>query len=292
MDSNNIQWFPGHMTRAKRKIKDILKLLDIAVEVVDARVPMSSRNPEFKDIVGNKPHMVLLNKCDMADASETKRWIEYYNSQGIKALAIDCKSGKGVSKIFSCVKLVLGEKIKEWKQKGMDHKCIRMMIIGIPNVGKSTIINRLIPNAKTKAKAEDRPGVTRGNQWFTLDNGFEILDTPGILWPKFQDREVGLHLAFIGAIKDQVMDIEELAVELIKFLMSSYKEKFFTRFKLSDSEVDGLIEYDILKLIGKKRRMVMKGENVDTQRTSVMLLDEFRAAKIGNITIERVENNG
>lgn len=292
MDSNNIQWFPGHMTRAKRKIKDVLKLLDIVIEVVDARVPMSSRNPELKDIVGNKPRIVLLNKCDMADASETKRWIEFYNAKRIKALAIDCKSGKGVSKIFPCVKYVLDKKIQEWKQKGMEHRNIRMMIIGIPNVGKSTIINRLVPNAKSKAKAEDRPGVTRGNQWYTLNNGFEILDTPGILWPKFQDREVGLHLAFTGAIKDQVMDIEELAVELIKFLLSSYKENFFERFKLSESEVEGLIEYDILQLLGKKRGMVMKGGSVDTQRAAVMLLDEFRAAKIGNITIERVDDDG
>lgn len=292
MESNSIQWFPGHMTRAKRKIKDVLKLLDIVIEVVDARVPMSSRNPELKDIVGNKPRIILLNKCDMADANETKRWIEFYDGQGIKAIAIDGKSGKGVSKIFPCVRSVLDKKIQEWNKKGMNRRGIRMMIIGIPNVGKSTIINRLVPNAKAKAKAEDRPGVTRGNQWFTLNNGFEILDTPGILWPKFQDREVGLHLAFTGAIKDQVMDIEELAVELIKFLMSNYREKFFERFKISDSEVEGLIEYDILQLIGKKRGMVMRGGSVDTQRAAVMLLDEFRAAKIGNITIERVESNG
>lgn len=215
-EMQNIQWFPGHMTKTKRKIQASLKLVDAVAEIIDARIPVSSRNPDLDSIIQNKPRVVLMNKCDMADPSSTQKWINYFKNNGIVAIPIDCKTGRGINKFVFSVNEVLKEKIEKQKAKGLLNPTVRVMIVGIPNVGKSTFINRISKNRK--AKAEDKPGVTRGNQWFTINKGFEVLDTPGVLWPKFEDKIVGERLAFTGAVKDQIMDTELLAMRLLDFL--------------------------------------------------------------------------
>ena len=286
-NKTNINWFPGHMTKALRKIQANLKLVDIVAEVVDSRIPVSSRNPDLCRIIENKPRVILMNKSDMADFEQTKKWISYYRENNVAAIAIDCKSGSGINKFCHVVRDVLSERIKTWQDKGMSGRRIRVMVIGIPNVGKSSFINRLSP--KSKAKAEDRPGVTKGNQWFSVDKQIDLLDTPGVLWPKFEDKSVGEYLAFTGAVKDQVIDIESLAVRLIEVLLPDYKENFSTRFKLKDSLLNELSAYDILTEIGKKRGMLVSGGDVDRERAAIMLLDEFRSAKLGRITLERLD---
>ncbi len=218
-ESQNIQWFPGHMTKTKRQIQASLKLVDAVAEIIDARIPVSSRNPDLNRLIQNKPRVILLNKCDMANATATKMWIDHFAKQGITAIAVDCKSGRGLNKFPSAVNQVLSERIERLKSKGMVNPVMRIMIVGIPNVGKSSFINRI--SKQNRAKVEDRPGVTRGNQWFTISKNLEMLDTPGVLWPKFDDKLVGEHLAFTGAVKDQVVDIELLAVRLLDFLKKS-----------------------------------------------------------------------
>ncbi len=282
----NIQWFPGHMAKTKRKIKEILPLIDAVAEVIDARIPISSRNPDLAEIIENKPHIILLNKCDMADSKITKEWIAFYKSQGITAIAIDCKSGKGINLFKDTVKTALADKLESYKQKGMVGKPLRVMVVGIPNVGKSSFINKIA--GKNRAKAENRPGVTRGNQWFTIDKQLELLDTPGVLWPKFEDAKVGEHLAFTGAGKDRILDTELLAVRLLEILGKNYPEMLTARYGEWDFSLDA---YDLLCLIGKKRGMVIRGGETDTERASNMLLEEYRNQKIGNISLERVDDN-
>lgn len=282
----NIQWFPGHMAKAKRKIKEILPLIDAVAEITDARVPLSSRNPELAEIIGSKPHIVLLNKCDMADPAVTADWIRYYSQNGITAVAVDCKSGRGLSAFKDTVKTVLKEKLEYYKAKGMPGKRLRVMVVGIPNVGKSSFINRIAGNSR--AKVENRPGVTRGNQWFTIDKELELLDTPGVLWPKFEDKTVGEHLAFTGAVKDRVVDVELLAMRLLEILASEYPDLLEKRYGTLDLAADS---YDILSQIGKKRGMVIRGGETDTERAANMLLEEYRSCKIGAITLERADKN-
>ena len=284
-NQQNIQWFPGHMAKTKRKIKEILPLIDAVAEVVDARIPVSSRNPDLNDIIENKPHIILLNKCDMADSRATKAWIDFYAQNGVKAIAIDCKSGKGINQFKDTVKTALAHKLEAYREKGMVGKPLRVMVVGIPNVGKSSFINKIA--GKTRAKAENRPGVTRGNQWFTIDKQLELLDTPGVLWPKFEDVTVGEHLAFTGAVKDNILDTELLAIRLIEILGKNYPELLKNRF----GELDFTLEpYDLLCQIGKKRGMVIRGGETDTERAANMLLEEYRNQKIGNISLERVED--
>lgn len=283
-EMQNIQWFPGHMTKTKRQIQASLKLVDAVAEIIDARIPVSSRNPDINKIIQNKPRVILLNKCDMANQTANKMWIDFYKKQGITAIAVDCKSGRGLNRFPQAVNEVMSEKINRLKAKGMKNPTIRIMIVGIPNVGKSSFINRI--SKQTRAKVEDRPGVTRGNQWFTISKNLEMLDTPGVLWPKFDDKIVGEHLAFTGAVKDQVIDIELLAVRLLDFLKQLKPAEFITRFKLEDEAWDTMDSYDLLHLIGKKRGMLMSGGAVNTERAAIMLLDEFRAAKLGRITVE------
>ena len=282
----NIQWFPGHMAKAKRKIKEILPLIDAVAEITDARVPLSSRNPELAEIIGSKPHIVLLNKCDMADPAVTADWIRYYSQNGITAVAVDCKSGRGLSAFKDTVKTVLKEKLEYYRAKGMPGKRLRVMVVGIPNVGKSSFINRIAGNSR--AKVENRPGVTRGNQWFTIDKELELLDTPGVLWPKFEDKTVGEHLAFTGAVKDRVVDVELLAMRLLEILASEYPDLLEKRYGTLDLSADS---YDILSQIGKKRGMVIRGGETDTERAANMLLEEYRSCKIGAITLERADKN-
>ena len=281
--TQNIQWFPGHMTKTKRQIEKDLKLVDAVAEIIDARIPISSRNPDIAALTLSKPRVILLNKCDMADKAATDKWIAALSEKNVIALPVDCKSGKGIDRFVPALKNLLSEKIESYKRKGMLNPTMRVMIVGIPNVGKSTFINRI--SKKNKAATADRPGVTRGNQWFTVSKGFEILDTPGVLWPKFDDQTVGERLAFTGAIKDQIMDIELLAVRLLDLLKELKTPAFLERFKLTDEDL-AMESYDLLGLIAKKRGMMIRGGEPDTERASVMLLDEFRAAKLGRITLE------
>lgn len=282
--TQNIQWFPGHMTKTKRQIQASLKLVDAVAEILDARIPVSSRNPDLRNLIQNKPKIVLLNKCDMANQTATKMWIDHYAKQGIKAIAVDCKSGRGLNKFPSAVNEVMSERISRLKAKGMKNPTMRIMIVGIPNVGKSSFINKIAK--QNRAKVEDRPGVTRGNQWFTISKSLEMLDTPGVLWPKFDDQTVGEHLAFTGAVKDQVIDIELLAVRLLDFLKKLKQAEFIDRFKLEEIDLDEIDSYELLKIIAKKRGMLISGGEVNTERAAIMLLDEFRAAKLGRITVE------
>ena len=283
-EMQNIQWFPGHMTKTKRQIQANLKLVDAVAEIIDARIPVSSRNPDLNKLIQSKPRVILLNKCDMANQTATKMWIDFYKKQGNTAIAVDCKSGRGLNKFPQAVNNVMSEKIARLKSKGMKNPMMRIMIVGIPNVGKSSFINRI--SKQNRAKVEDRPGVTRGNQWFTISNNLEMLDTPGVLWPKFDDKTVGEHLAFTGAVKDQILDIELLAVRLLDFLKKLKPEDFITRFKLSEDELENTDSYELLQIIGKKRGMLISGGEVNTERAAIMLLDEFRAAKLGRITVE------
>ena len=283
----NIQWFPGHMTKTKRQIQESLKLVDAVAEILDARIPLSSKNPDLQKLIQNKPKVVLLNKCDMANQTATSRWIDYYASQGITAIAVDCKSGKGLNKFAPAVNNVLSERRERLKAKGMINPMLRIMIVGIPNVGKSSFINRVAK--QNRAKVEDRPGVTRGNQWYSIAKNIEMLDTPGVLWPKFDDKIVGERLAFTGAVKDQILDTELLAVRLLYFLRSLKPADFIARFKLEDIDLDAIDSYELLNVIGKKRGMLISGGEINTERAAIMLLDEFRSGKLGRITLEMPE---
>ncbi len=285
-EMQNIHWFPGHMTKTRRKIQEILPIIDAVAEIVDARVPISSRNPDLLDIIKDKPLMILLNKCDMADPRETAKWIDYYRSIGVSAVPIDCKTGKGIGNFKEMVKTTLADKLEVYRNKGMVGKPLRVMVVGIPNVGKSTFINSIA--GKGRVKVENRPGVTRGNQWVTIDKQLELLDTPGVLWPKFEDQTVGERLAFTGAVKDAVLDIELLAVRLIENLKENYPNLLIQRYKIEDIEAE---PYDILCAIGKKRGMMIRGGDTDTERAAAMLLEEYRNCKIGRISLERVETN-
>ena len=283
-EMQTIQWFPGHMTKTKRQIQSSLKLVDAVAEIIDARIPVSSRNPDLAKLVQNKPRVILLNKCDMANQTATKMWIDYFKKQNLIAIPVDCKSGRGLDKFAPAVNTVMSHKIARLKEKGMVHPTIRIMIVGIPNVGKSSFINKMVK--KNRAKVEDRPGVTRGNQWYTIAKNLEMLDTPGVLWPKFDDKTVGEHLAFTGAVKDQILDIELLAVRLLDFIKELKTADFITRFKLENEDIENIDSYELLKMIGKKRGMLVSGGEIDTERAAIMLLDEFRSAKLGRITVE------
>lgn len=276
---SDIQWFPGHMTKTRRMIEANLKLVDAVVEIVDSRIPESSRNPIINELVASKPRIILLNKCDYSDDRITAKWREYYEKQGISVLVCDCRSGKGINKFLPLLKSKLSDLLEKRRAKGMIGKALRIMVVGIPNVGKSSFINRMA-NAK-KVKVEDRPGVTRGKQWVTIDKEVELLDMPGILWPKFDDQRVALNLAFTGAIKDDVTDIEALASELGSYLSENYPERLKERYKLDS------LEGNIVELIAKKRGMMMSGGVPDTERAAITLLDEYRSGKIGRITLEK-----
>ena len=283
-EMQTIQWFPGHMTKTKRQIQSSLKLVDAVAEIIDARIPVSSRNPDLAKLVQNKPRVILLNKCDMANQTATKMWIDYFKKQNLVAIPVDCKSGRGLDKFAPAVNTVMSHKIARLKEKGMVNPTIRIMIVGIPNVGKSSFINKMVK--KNRAKVEDRPGVTRGNQWYTIAKNLEMLDTPGVLWPKFDDKTVGEHLAFTGAVKDQILDIELLAVRLLDFIKELKPADFITRFKLENEDIENIDSYELLKMIGKKRGVLVSGGEIDTERAAIILLDEFRSAKLGRITVE------
>lgn len=277
------------MTRTKRQLAASLKLVDCVAEIIDARVPFSSRNPDLRKLINNKPRIVLMNKCDIADKAQNQKWITVYKNAGITALPVDCKTGKGLNAFMPAVRTVLADKIKAWEAKGMKGKTIKVMVVGIPNVGKSSFINKMVK--QSKAKVEDRPGVTRGNQWFTIGKGFELLDTPGVLWPKFEDKIVGEKLAFTGAVRDQVIDTEGLAARLLLLLRDSYPDAIKTRYKL-DVDISELQGYEMLELIGRKRGMLISGGEIDTLRAAETVLDEFRGGILGKITLDRTEDYG
>lgn len=282
MEEKQIQWFPGHMAKTRRIITESMALTDAVVEIVDSRIPVSSRNPELAGIISNKPVLVVLNKSDLADPQATSKWISKLCSGSKAAIAVSCKTGKGINEFYPAVKELLAEKIEQNIKRGMVGRKLRIMVVGIPNVGKSSFINRICK--KNRAKVEDRPGVTRSNQWFSVDKDIELLDTPGVLWPKFEDPVVGRRLAFTGAVKDTVIDIETLAVELISEIRKDYKDLLEQRYKIQISDSEDA--YDILCNIGKKRGMVIRGGEIDTERAAVMLIDEYRGGVLGRITLD------
>ncbi len=282
--SKVIQWFPGHMTKAKREIAKQLSLVDIAIEICDARIPISSRNPQIDEILEGKPSILLLNKSSLADPAVNARWKEYYKSIGQHVIFTDCVTGEGISEIIPTIREVLKDKLARFEEKGMIGRIPRALIIGVTNAGKSTLVNKL--SGSRRVKAEDRPGVTRENQWVTIKNSIELLDTPGILWPKFEDERTGLRLAFTGAIRDDILDKEEIAVALCKYLYKIYPDKLLERYKISADEADGLAPHELFELIGKKRGFLIAGGEIDYARCAVMLLDEFRGAKIGRLSLE------
>ena len=281
----NIQWYPGHMTKTRRQIEADLKLVDAICEIVDARIPISSRNPDIDLICGTKPRIIVLNRMDLADANATKKWIDYFRLKGICAVSTDCKSKKGVGGFLPAVRSVLKEKIERNAAKGM-NKPVKVMVVGIPNVGKSTFINQI--SGRKGAKAENRPGVTRGKQWVTVDSGLLLLDTPGILWPKFEDPNVGMMLAFTGAVKENVIDIEELACRLMELLWRFYPDSLRSRYGIDGEEYNS--GYDLLLAAGKKRGYLLARGEIHTERMSRVLLDEYRSGKLGLFTLEMPED--
>ncbi len=280
-----LSWFPGHMTKTKRMIQAEIKHMDAVCEILDARIPISSRNPDVDELTEGKPRMVVLNRVDQADPAQTRRWAAYFRGKGYAVLEANAKGGAGTAQFASAVRELLHDKLAAYAEKGQVGRVVRVMVLGIPNVGKSTFINKV---AKRKtARAEDRPGVTRTKQWVPVDNTLELLDTPGILWPKFDDVNVGMHLAFTGAIKDDVMDLEELASYLMEYLSHHYADAVKERYKIEIEEGDS--GYDLLIKAGRKRGFLMRGAEVDTERMARILLDEFRAGKLGRFTLETPE---
>lgn len=287
MPSQNIQWFPGHMAKTRRMISENLKNVDIVIEILDARIPRSSRNPEITKLIENKPSLIILNKANLSDPIQNKLWQEYYSTDNSSCILVDCLSGEGLSKILPTIKLLLKDKLEKYESKGMTGRRLFAMVLGIPNVGKSTLINKL--SGGKKAKVENRPGVTRDKQWVSTGIGVDLLDMPGILWPKFEDKAVGENLALTGAVKDDILDIESLAMIYCNRMRTLYPDMLCARYKLGDpSSFESLDDYDLLCLIGKKRGFLISGGEINTERTADMLLDEFRSAKLGRITLDRI----
>ena len=291
MPTDIIQWFPGHMAKTRRLMKEKLKDVDVVIELLDARIPQSSRNPEIEKLTEGKPLVTLLNKAMLADPVATDRWIAHYREKGQVCLAVDCVSGKGMDQLMPAIRKLLAEKIARYEQKGMSGRRLRAMVVGIPNVGKSSLINRLCGGKK--AKVENRPGVTLAPQWVSTSLGLDLMDMPGVLWPRFDDRKTGENLAITGAIKDDVVQVETIAIALCARLRVMYPELFATRYKFTwNDEITALSDYDLFEYIGRKRGFLISGGEIDTERCANMLLDEFRAAKIGRITLDGVEKEG
>lgn len=280
----NVQWFPGHMAKTRRLLRECLPQVDAVVEVLDARVPESSRNPELSELTKGKPRIVLLNKCDVADATATDRWLCFFRKNGFAALAVDCRSGKGLKRFVPLLREVLHERIEKNNERGMAGKPLRCMVVGIPNTGKSSFINKMA--GRVRAEVADRAGVTRQNRWFAIGDGVELLDTPGVLWPKFDDPRVGDKLAFIGSVKDTVVDVQTLSIRLLEIMQTEYPDRLRERYKISGFE--GAQPWEILEMIGKKRGMLLRGGEIDYERAAAMLLDEYRGGKLGRLTLDKV----
>ena len=285
MQVDNLSWFPGHMTKTRRMITAEIKNMDAVCEILDARIPLSSRNPDVDELTAGKPRLVVLNRVDQADPGETRRWTAYFREKGYAVLEANAKGGAGTAQFAAAVRELLRDKLEAYAQKGQVGRVVRVMVLGIPNVGKSTFINQVA--GRKSAKAENRPGVTRGKQWVTVERGLELLDTPGILWPKFEDPEVGLKLSYTGAVKDDVVDIETLAMHLMELLATYYPTALDQRYKITVPEhAQGL---ELLELCGRKRGMLISGGEIDIERMSRVLLEEYRSGKLGRFTLEMPE---
>ncbi len=286
----NIQWYPGHMTRTRRQMQDKMGQIDAVCEIVDARIPQVSRNPDMDELAAGKPRMIILNRIDLADAETTRRWADYFKQQGYAVLTTDARKGSGVNAFTKAVRELLAEKIEQWNSKGQTGRVPKVMVVGIPNVGKSTFINKVL--GRKSAKAADKPGVTRGNQWFKLPGGLELMDTPGILWPKLDDERTGIYLAVTGAIKDDILDVETLACHLMEMLYHRAPQSLMERYKIalpSEDEEFDFLGYELLMRAGRKRGFLISGGEIDTERMARILLDEFRGGVLGRITLEAPE---
>ena len=293
----NINWYPGHMAKTKRQIIEDLKLIDVVIEILDARIPISSRNPDIGEYTKNKKKLIILNKYDLADENQNRKWIEYFKANGIEAVLVNSNTGEGINKAIEKIEEVYNSGKKQYDEKGRIGKSIRVMVLGIPNVGKSSFINRI--SKKTVATVGNKPGVTRQKQWIRINQNIELLDTPGILWPKFENEEVALNLSYTGSIKDEVIEIIEVSFNLIRFLLNKHMDKLLNRYKLNTNEIGEILDldieenekiYEIMKLIGKKRGALISGGEVDIEKVSRIILDDFRSGKIGRITLEEVKN--
>lgn len=289
----NINWYPGHMLKTKKQIMEDLKLIDIVIEILDARIPVSSRNPDMQKIIQNKKRIVILNKSDLAEEKETTKWVEYYKKNNIKAIVADANLGKGIKETLKQIEKIMEEDMQKAASKGRIKKNIRVMILGIPNVGKSSFINRLC-NKKTTIVG-NRPGVTRQKQWVRISNNIELLDTPGVLWPKFEDETVALNLSFTGSIKDEILETVEVAFSILTYLYNNYKSNLMERYKITEEDIKNIKSedkneevYNLMKLIGKRRGAVVSGGEVDDEKTANILLNDFRSGKLGRITLEKV----
>ena len=292
LQSTNINWYPGHMAKTKRQITEDMKLVDVVIELLDARIPVSSQNPDISRLVNNKKRIVILNKADLADQVETKKWIEYFKTKNIVALEVDSNQGKGINQVNQTIEKLMAEELKIQNERGRIRKTIRVMIVGIPNVGKSSFINRI--SKKTTMVVGNRPGVTKQKQWIRIGSQIELLDTPGVLWPKFESEEVGLNLAYTGSIKDEVIDKVEVAYYLLKFLDKNYSKNLYEKYKISQEEISNIADHpqytlELMNLIGRKRGALVSGGNVDEEKVANIILDDFRKGKIGNITLEKSE---
>lgn len=284
----NIQWYPGHMAKTRRQMLENLKSIDLVCELVDARIPQVSRNPDMDEIAGDKPRMMILNRVDLADPEATRRWASFYRAQGYAVLETDSQHGTGTGRFAAAARERLADKISAWNEKGQTGRAVRVMVVGIPNVGKSTFINRVL--GRKSAKAADKPGVTRGAQWFRVPGGIDLLDTPGILWPKFDDERVGILLAVTGAVKDDILDLETLACRLFELLAVRAPQAIVDRYKLTIPEQSDFLGYDLLQQAGRKRGFLISGGEIDTERMARILLDEFRGGVLGRITLETPED--
>ena len=291
-NKTNINWYPGHMLKTKKQIMEDIKLIDVVVEILDARIPISSRNPDIQKIIQNKKRMVLLNKSDLAEEKETAKWVEYFKKNGIVAIIADSNQGKGIKESLNQIENIMEEDMKKAESKGRIKKNIRIMILGIPNVGKSSYINRLCNKKSTIVG--NRPGVTKQKQWVRISNNIELLDTPGVLWPKFEDQIVALNLSYTGSIKDEILQTEEIAYSLLKYLYNNYKQNLLERYKISEEDIEDIKSedkneeiYNLFKLIGKKRGAVISGGNINENKAAGMILNDFRSGKFGSITLEK-----
>ena len=290
--SVGINWYPGHMAKTKRQITEDLKLVDVVIELLDARIPKSSRNPDIQGMLKNKKKIVILNKSDLADEKETKKWIEYFKKKNILAIDVDSNQGKGIKQVSQAIEKIMEDELKIQNSKGRIRKTIRVMIVGIPNVGKSSFINRI--SKKTTMTVGNKPGVTRQKQWIRIGNQIELLDTPGVLWPKFESEEVGLNLAYTGSIKEEILEKTEIAYNLLKFLDENYSNDLYAKYKISEQEIDEIKDnpqytLELMYLIGKKRGALISGGNIDEEKVAKIILDDFKNGRIGKITLEKAE---
>ena len=293
-NKTNINWFPGHMAKTRKQITEDLKLVDVVVEMLDARIPISSQNPEIRQIVQNKKKLVVLNKSDLSDEKENQRWINKFEQQGTRAILVDSNSGRGIENVIKQIQNMMAEDLAKLSNQGRIGRKIRVMVVGIPNVGKSSFINRI--TKKTSAEVGNKPGVTKSKQWIRVNEQIELLDTPGVLWPKFENEEVGLNLAYTGTIKDEILETVEIAYHLTKFLLNNYKDRLIKRYSLNEEQIDKILSqdqeeneniYEVMQLIGKKRGTIISGGNIDDGKTSKIILDDFRSGRMGRITIEK-----